>query len=459
MNLVNYYRKISRFPERNSRKRNLSIIAYLLSRLYILILVDKNTLYIIRLYMLKVLHVNFSDLNGGAAIGVNRLHNALIKMGIDSKVLVAEKLSQDLNIIGPTNTFEIIISQLKISLSRFLKRNLIKTDNKETFSFNFFNTNILKKINKINADIVHIHWIGNEMLSISQLKKINKPVVWTFWDMWPYCGAEHHSYDNRYIDGYNKSNRPKNERGLDLNRFIWNYKKKKLDFDFAIIAISKSIFQMIKQSKLHKHRQIFHIPPNLDTSVWKPRDKTLSKKLFGLNENKKILLFGSATATNNRKGFDFLLNLFEKQKFNNIELIIFGEKPKRINDLNIDYKYVGTLKDNYSLNLLYSAADIMLVPSKIEAFGQIGLEANSCGTPCVIFENTGPVDYTKHKENGYVAKYLDVKDYANGISWILDDEERFQKISNSCIDNVRNNYNDKLIGEKIIQTYEKLLKK
>ena len=177
MNLVNYYRKISRFPERNSRKRNLSIIAYLLSRLYILILVDKNTLYIIRLYMLKVLHVNFSDLNGGAAIGVNRLHNALIKMGIDSKVLVAEKLSQDLNIIGPTNTFEIIISQLKISLSRFLKRNLIKTDNKETFSFNFFNTNILKKINKINADIVHIHWIGNEMLSISQLKKINKPTV------------------------------------------------------------------------------------------------------------------------------------------------------------------------------------------------------------------------------------------------------------------------------------------
>ena len=154
--------------------------------------------------MLKVLHINFSDLNGGAAIGVGGLHNTLIKLGVDSKILVAEKSGNDKNIIGPSNTLEIVATQLRISLLRFLKRKLIRTTNTETFSFNFFNTNILKKINKINADIVHIHWIGNEMISISQLKKINKPVIWTFWDMWPICGAEHHSYDNRYIEGYHK---------------------------------------------------------------------------------------------------------------------------------------------------------------------------------------------------------------------------------------------------------------
>ena len=409
--------------------------------------------------MVKILHVNFSDLNGGAAIGVNRLHNALIKLNIDSKVLVAEKFSNDVNIIGPSSTFEIIISQLKISLSRFVKRNLIKTDNKETFSFNFFNTNILKKINRINADIVHIHWIGNEMLSISQLKKINKPVVWTFWDMWAYCGAEHHSYDDRYIHGYNNKNRPKGERGFDLNKIIWKYKKKKLNFDFTVVAISKSFFQMVKQSKLHKNRRIIHIPPNLDTSIWKPRDKKLSKELFGFNENKKILLFGSATATNDRKGFDFLISLFKEKKFDNHKLIIFGEKPKNLDDLNIDYEYIGMLKDSYSLNMLYSAADVMLMPSKIEAFGQIGLEANSCGTPCVIFEDTGPADYTKHKENGYVVKYLDIKDYANGINWILDNVERYKELSSSCVKNVKDGYNDKLISEKYIQTYKDLLKR
>jgi len=409
--------------------------------------------------MLKVLHVNFSDLNGGAAISVNRLHKALIKMNIDSKILVAEKLGDDVNVIGPSSTFEIIISQLKISLSRFLKRNLIKTNNKETFSFNFFNTNILKKINKINADIVHIHWIGNEMISISQLKKINKPVVWTFLDMWAFCGAEHHSYDNRYIDGYNKGNRPKDESGLDLNKIIWKYKKKKFDFDFTIIAVSKSFYQMIKQSNLHKHREVVHIPPNLDFSIWKPRDKKLSKELFGFNDNKKILLFGSATMTNSRKGFDLLINLFKHHKFKNHKLIIFGGKPKNLDDLNIDHEYIGVLKDSYSLNMLYSAADVMLIPSRIEGFGLIGLEANSCGTPCVIFENTGPEDYTKHKKNGYVAKYLDINDYANGITWILDNLERSQELSSRCVENVKNSYNDELLGKKYIQTYQDLLEK
>ena len=95
----------------------------------------------------------------------------------------------------------ILLSQLKISISRFIKRKLVHTENKETFSFNFFNTKILNKINKQDVDIVHLHWIGNEMISISQLKKIKKPIVWSFWDMWPICGAEHHSYDDRYING------------------------------------------------------------------------------------------------------------------------------------------------------------------------------------------------------------------------------------------------------------------
>ena len=121
--------------------------------------------------MVKVLHVNYSELEGGAATGVNRLHKALLKLNIESKILVIQKNTKELETIGPTRTFDILFSLFKISLSRYLKRKLISTTNKKTFSFNFFNTNVLKRINKIDADIVHLHWIGNEMISISQLKK------------------------------------------------------------------------------------------------------------------------------------------------------------------------------------------------------------------------------------------------------------------------------------------------
>ena len=406
--------------------------------------------------MFKVLHVNYSDIKGGAAIGVNRFHHALLKTGIDSKILVCDKNSNDEKVLGPTSTFEVLLNQLKISISRFIKRKLIHTENKETFSFNFFNTKILNKINKQDVDIVHLHWIGNEMISISQLKKIKKPIVWSFWDMWPICGAEHHSYDDRYINGYTKINRPSNESGIDLNRIIWNHKRKNLNFDYTITSPSKWFFDIVKKSKLHEDKKIIHLPLNIDTSIWKPRDIKHSKDFFNLDNDKKILLFGSATSTNERKGFNFLIKLFKEKKINNCKLLIFGEKPKNLDQLNIDYKYVGRIKDIYSLNMLYSLSDILLMPSKIELFGQIGMEANACGTPCAIFENTGATDYVRHLKTGYISKHLDIDDYANGINWLIEDQNQYKTISQNCREYICKNFSDEIISKKLIDIYSKI---
>ena len=408
---------------------------------------------------MKVLHVNYYDLKGGAAIGVNRLHNALLDKGLESKILVSEKTSNDEKIIGPVSTLEQLKNQARISLARFVKRNLMKTSNKETFSFNYLNTNILDKINNFDSDLVHLHWIGNEMVSISQLKKIKKPIVWTFWDMWPICGAEHHSSDNRHIEGYNNNNRPENESGLDLNKIVWNNKKKNLNFDFIITTPSQWFFEIVKKSFLFKDKEIHHIPLNIDCSIWRKRDKNLAKEIFDIDTKKKVLLFGSATSTDDRKGFDFLIKLFKEKKLNNYQLLIFGEKPKNLKKLEVDYKYLGRIKDSHTLTLLYSLADILLMPSKIELFGQIGMEANACGTPAIIFENTGASDYIKHKFNGYISKYLDVEDFKQGIDYIINDENNYETISQNCQKYIKDNFNNESISSKFIEIYKKLIKK
>ncbi len=406
---------------------------------------------------MKILHVNYSEIKGGAAIGVNRLHKALIKKGIDSEMLVIEKSTNDPEIHGPKSSFEALFSSSKKILSRFLKRKLIKTENKETFSFNLFNSNILKKINLINPSIVHLHWIGNEMISISQLKKIKKPIIWTFWDMWPICGAEHHSYDQRYIDGYTKHNRPDYEKGFDLNKFIWNYKKKNYNFKFTINALSKWFYNEIKKSLLVKDKKIINIPPNLDTNFWQPKEKQFSRDIYQFDKNEKILLFGSATSTNHRKGFDFLIKLFEEKKFTNTKLIIFGERPKNLDKLKIDHKYIGRISDDVALSTLYSSADILLVPSMIEVFGQVGLEAQSCGTPCIVFENTGLEDFVKHKETGYVSKYNNIDDFSNGIKWILERDDRYKEISSKGIKIAKENFDDDVIVKQFLKEYKNLL--
>ena len=151
---------------------------------------------------MKILHVNYSDSIGGASIATMRIHQNLLKKKIESKLLVLDKNINDKNIFGPNKSFEKIYNDFKISLTRYLNRKVTLSTNRGSLSFNYFNTNYLNKINKIEADIVHLHWIGNEMISISQLKKINKPIVWSFWDMWPINGAEHYSDNLRNVEGF-----------------------------------------------------------------------------------------------------------------------------------------------------------------------------------------------------------------------------------------------------------------
>ena len=406
--------------------------------------------------MIKVLHVNYSDIKGGAAIGVNRLHKSLLNEGILSKILVADKNFQDENIIGPSKTTSVILNQLKISFSRFLKNKVAKSSSLETFSFNFFRSNLAKFINNFDTDIVHLHWIGNEMISIKEISEIKKPIVWSFWDMWPMCGAEHHSYNDRHIQGYTINNKPNNETGFDLNRIVWERKKKFFSFNFKIICFSKWIYNNVKNSQLFSGKKdIFIIPCALDLEEWKPRDKNISKDLFNLPKEKKLMLFGSATSTNHRKGFDFLINSFNENenKFHDYSLIVFGEKPKNLEKLKINYKFIGKITDEKSLNFLYSSVDIVLMPSLIETFGQISLEAAACETPSVVFEKTGLTEFIKHKVNGYISKHSDKEDFINGIFWCTEDKNKLKSLGKNGREIISKSFNSKILAKEYKKLY------
>ena len=86
-----------------------------------------------------------------------------------------------------------------------------------------------------------------------------------------------------------------------------------------------------------------------------------------------------------------------------------------------------SFSDDLSLRLLYSAADVMVVPSIQEAFGQTASEAQACGTPVAAFKIGGLLDVVSHKETGYLADPYDPKSLAYGINWIIEDEERNEK--------------------------------
>lgn len=411
---------------------------------------------------MKIVHLSHSDIIGGASRATYRLHKMLSKNGIDSSIWVDIKKSKDDTVYGP----ETNIRKHLNSKRQHLRLPINKLLNSKKFGMHspsILPSIWLKKINSSNADIIHLHWVQGEMLSIKEISRIQKPVIWTFHDMWPFCGCEHYAYNNRYSEGYRIDNLSNNEKSIfDINRFRWNEKKKLFIKPFQIISPSKWMTECIKKSYLMKNWPVETIPHSIDINEWKPLPKTLSRKELNLPENSILVMFGAIGGTNdNRKGFQILQsvlkNLNNFSNAENINLVIFGGKDYRdYSELNFKIHKFNLISNDKILKKLYSAADVMIVPSKLETFGLTALESMSCGTPVVAFENTGLSDIIEHKKTGYLAKYLDEKDLLSGINWILNNPLK-EIIRENSRKRVEKFFSDEVILDRYHKTYNNLL--
>ena len=411
---------------------------------------------------MKIIHLNYSDASGGAARATYRIHRSLIKKGITSEMWVNKKSSEDWTVKEPKSKFFKVLSELNPRLMRYVTKILLETKNKIVHSISIMPSTWVKLINNSDADIIHLHWIQNEMLSIKDLSKIKKPIVWTLHDMWPFCGAEHFTTDKRWSEGYNANNRPDYESGFDLNRWTWQRKKKYWKTSLQIITPSEWLEQCVGKSILMKNWPVTVVPNPIDTDSWKPLDKKLSRDCLNLPQKTKLLLFGAAGGTSDyRKGFDLIQDSLKltHNKVNNTMLLIFGQsKPDTPIDFGLPVHYMGNLQDEISLQCVYNAADVMLIPSRQDNLPNTAVEAHACGVPVVAFDIGGLSDIVKHQQTGYLAKAFDVADFARGINWILENNKKL-KLAENARNQIKNNFSTEIIANKYIDIYDLLLKK
>lgn len=371
---------------------------------------------------MKIFHLNYSDISGGAARAAYRIHHALRGQGIDSWMKVNSSEANDWTVEAPETQWGRFCTRAKPAISGlFLK--LARPSNVRDTSIAILPSGRPKHLNRSDADLLHLHWVTGEMLSIADIGKLQKPLVWTMHDMWPFCGAEHYTADHRWVEGYSANNRPSLETGFDINRWVWERKLRHWSHPISIVAPSRWMADCVKKSALMKNWPLTVIPNCLDTELWRPVDKTVARKILGLPADVPLLLFGAIRGSSDpRKGFDLLrCSLRELQgEFSGLELVIFGQSsPEFAPDLGFPVHYAGHLHDSVSLVLLYSAANAIIVPSRLESFGQTASEAHACGTPVVAFDVGGLADIVEHKKTGYLSRPFDTKDLASGIRWVL----------------------------------------
>jgi len=386
---------------------------------------------------LKALQLSHSDINGGAARASYRIHHALRHSGIDSQMLVNVAASGDWTVQGPSSTWAMANARLRAQLGTPL-RQLLHTGNPILYSPAVVPSRWPERLNASDADVVHLHWVQWEMLSIADIARIRKPIVWTLQDMWAFCGAEHYTTDYRWRDGYRRDNRPAHESGFDLNRHCWLRKRKHWRRPLQIVCPSQWLADCVRASALMHEWPVAVVPNPIDTARWQPIDQPLARQLMGLPQDCHLLLFGAMGGGNDpRKGFDLLLAtlalLRSEPTLQNLQLVVFGQlAPQSPPQLGFTVHYTGHLHDDLSLRALYSAADAMVIPSRQDNLPNTGIEAHACGTPVVAFNTGGLPDIVDDRVTGALAKPFELASLAAAIRWVLADSDRRQQLGASA---------------------------
>lgn len=401
--------------------------------------------------------------NGGAGNAARRVHRALLAQGEDSSMRVNNKQSDDWRIIGHANKLAKARAWINTSLSASLLK-LQRSRNPVLHSLCMLPTGIGKELNNSSYDLVNLHWFGHDMISVAEIARIHKPLVFTLHDSWAFCGTEHLPdglEDMRYKEGYARHNRPSSNTGLDLDRFVWRAKKKYWTQKRHIICPSNWMAECVNQSSLMKDWPVTVIPNALDTDLYKPIEKKVARHILGLPTDKKILLFGAIGGQKDfRKGFDLLAGALQRLSTNPImeetQCIVAGQSAPQHQQLNVDIRYMGHMYDDYSMALLYNAVDITVVPSRVESFGQAASEALACGTPVVAFNTTGLKDIVDEK-TGYLAESYSASDLANGIISLLENENIRLEKGAAGRKKALELWASPVIAQKYLQVYQEAL--
>lgn len=411
---------------------------------------------------MKILHLSHRDHVGGAAIASQQLHQALLNCGQQSQMLVLEKRSQDPHIIEWPQGTDKTIWSVKKKISRALEK-LQRCKEHNFYSLNIFGASLLEKIEELDPDIIHLHWIGGEMLRIEDIPRISKPIVWTFHDMWPVCGSEHLPLSglNRIENGYTIKNRPMKQSGVDWNRLAYQRKIRSWVPElFTAIAPSAWSQDVINRSAINKAGIIQStriIPNGINTKDFFPGSKKDARERLGIPADKRVLLMGANSLNIPSKGGDLLASALQQlPELEHYLILTFGSNrlklPKTIHQMPL-----GTLDDKSDICSTYQAADLTLVPSRIESFGLVAAESLACSTPVVCFKTTGLKDVVQHQVNGYSATPFEPKDLSEGIQWCLQNEQHLNQLGRAGYQHIHKHFELSLVAETHIKLYHTII--
>lgn len=417
---------------------------------------------------MRILIVNTSEQTGGAAVAANRLLDALNKQGVKAKMLVREKETNKLSVVGLRKSFRtkwhFLWERLCIYLYlHFRKQHLFEIDIANS------GNDITSLPEFKESDVVHLSWINQGMLSLDVIRKIinsGKAVIWTMHDLWPATAICHYARRcKHYEDGcHHCPLLPNGGSNNDLSATIWAKKNKVYARGHIyFVTCSKWLGREAKRSRLLKEHAVQSIPNPIDTHFFKPQDRYEARQKLLLPTDKSVILFVSQRVTDTRKGMDLFIEAIDhitkehpEMKENTCIAILGGHAEEIADQLALPTYPLGYVSDQEKIRDMYNAASVFVLPTREDNLPNTIMEAMACGVPCVSFKVGGIPEMVDHLENGYIAKEQNATDLAKGIRWVLA-EANYQSLSDAAVGKVQRTYSERKVAQQYINVYYEAL--
>ena len=269
---------------------------------------------------MKILLLSFTD-EGGAGTATYRIYKTLLNSTLTIHYKVIKKTRKDKKILVQKFSIYFLNYLIKIfNINKFVSK-IGNFKNRFTKDSSLIFTNFSEQINKSDYDIVHITWINN-FLSIEDIGKIKKPIVWTLCDMWPLGGVNHYDIWSKKLLWRSNNLKNKFKNFFDINYWIIVRKILSWNNKIYVVSPSKKLLNFANNSKILKKFSTNLIPWPIDKVNYKKLSNY--RRLFNLPVEKKLVIFACNNGINDsRKGFDLF---YESIKFSKIDydVVILG---------------------------------------------------------------------------------------------------------------------------------------
>lgn len=368
---------------------------------------------------MRIIHVCYHDIRGGAALAARRLHLELLRTGHESRFMLVEQSGDTEQAIRLPALFRCrcrIEQRLEALAFRHANRNRLTPQ-----SLNLFPTSIAARINRENPDVVNLHWINGASSAIWDLPRIHAPVVWTLHDTWPYCATEHYHDNNdlRFVTGY----REPAPNGSFWQPLVWKCKRKNWNgWTPEIVAPSNWIAGEAQSSELMHRLPITPIANGVDLAVFRPSDRLKARQTLRLPPDARIILFGAYNAADRNKGGPELTAALRRlsRRFSEPLLLLAVGSNTEMPDFGIPTVFTGRLDTEQQMATAYAAADATVLASKYDNLPNILVESLACGIPAAAFATGGIPEIMEDRVSGALAEPFQPESLSDALAWILE---------------------------------------